>query len=101
MQAAGLDLVTGYLPNQPLSDAAGQALGPMGPALMTHPHVTPERSPHGHRSSGRQCTCPGSHTVCVLPTRKLAGLGEVSTRQRPGSPLQAALGLCIHLLPVP
>lgn len=45
MQAAGLDLVTGYLPNQPLSDAAGQALRPMGPALMTHPHVTPERSP--------------------------------------------------------
>ena len=49
MQAARPELIAGYLHNQPLSDAEGQALMPVSPALMainpvvcsTRPHVTP------------------------------------------------------------
>lgn len=49
MQAAGPELIAGYLHNQPLSDAEGQALMPVSPALMAinpvvcsaRPHVTP------------------------------------------------------------
>lgn len=40
MQAAGPELIAGYLYNQPLSAAEGQALTPVSPALMAiDPHA--------------------------------------------------------------
>lgn len=66
MQAAGPDLVTGYLPNQPLSDAAGQALRPMGPALMTHPPCDTGTQPFMDTEVQESCALAQGHTQCVI-----------------------------------
>ena len=91
MQAAGPDLITGYLPNQTLSDDAGQALRPMGPALMTlTPHMTPERSPSRTLKIKEAVHLPREHGACFANLeagRTGRGVGTAAPRQPPlGNP---------------
>ena len=91
MQAAGPDLITGYSPNQTLSDDAGQALRPMGPALMTlTPHMTPERSPSRTLKIKEAVHLPREHGACFANLeagRTGRGVGTAAPRQPPlGNP---------------
>ena len=81
-------MVTGYSCNQPLSDAAGQALRPMGPALMTHPHVTPECSP-SQMLKFREAVHLPRVTYSVCSANQEAGM----TGRMPGSSLGRIQGV--------